>query len=118
MDFKDTQCGAKIFHKDMIDIVFKEKFVSKWLFDVELFMRIKNYFTVARATELICEQPLTKWEHVEGSKLSMKDALQIFYQLLQIHRHYNIKKKDNYKGILEKNKHAYANSTFRTMKRL
>ena len=40
MDFKDTQCGAKIFSKDVIDISFREKFVTQWIFDVEIFKRI------------------------------------------------------------------------------
>ena len=44
MDFKDTQCGAKIFHKDVIGISFDKKFVTKWIFDVEIFRRITLHF--------------------------------------------------------------------------
>ena len=117
MNFKDTQCGAKVFHKDMIELLFEERFVSKWLFDVELFVRMKKHFTVAKAKELICEQPLKRWEHVDGSKISMKDALQIFYQLLQIHRHYNNNNNNN-KIIHEKMKVVYPNRPLRTINRL
>jgi hypothetical protein len=35
MDFKDTQCGAKIMHKEIVEKRFR-KFLTKWLFDVEI----------------------------------------------------------------------------------
>ncbi|MGB3773958.1 MAG: response regulator, partial [Leeuwenhoekiella sp.] len=44
MPFKDTQCGAKIMRKELIPIAFKTPFITKWLFDVEIFMRMKNHF--------------------------------------------------------------------------
>ncbi len=84
MPFKDTQCGAKIFHKDVISLLFKEKFITKWLFDVEIFMRMKKHFKISKAKELICEKPLKRWVHVDGSKLSMKDSIKIIGQLVQI----------------------------------
>jgi CheY-like chemotaxis protein/glycosyltransferase involved in cell wall biosynthesis len=84
MEFKDTQCGAKIFRKDVIDIAFKEKFVTKWIFDVEIFKRIILHFGLKKAKKLICEKPLKRWVHVGGSKLSMKDSLKIVFQLFQI----------------------------------
>jgi DNA-binding response OmpR family regulator len=88
MEFKDTQCGAKIFSKDVIDIAFKEKFVTKWIFDVEIFKRIVLHFGLKKAKEIVCEKPLKRWIHVGGSKLSMKDSLRIFLQLVQIARTY------------------------------
>ncbi|MFT4801870.1 MAG: CheY-like chemotaxis protein [Flavobacteriaceae bacterium] len=84
MEFNDTQCGAKIFHKDVIQIVFKEKFVTKWIFDVEIFKRIILHFGLKKAKEIICEKPLKRWIHVGGSKLSMRDSLKIVFQLGQI----------------------------------
>ena len=84
MDFKDTQCGAKIFHKDVIDIAFKEKFVTQWIFDVEIFKRMGIYFGLKNAKSMLCEQPLKRWIHADGSKLSMKDSVKIIFQLAQI----------------------------------
>lgn len=84
MDFKDTQCGAKIFHKDVINIAFDEKFLTKWLFDVEIFIRIRKHFGLQTAKEILCEQPLKRWIHADGSKLSMKDSIKIMGQLGQI----------------------------------
>lgn len=88
MDFKDTQCGAKIFHKDVIDISFGEKFVTQWIFDVEIFRRITLHFGLEKAKEILCEQPLKRWIHADGSKLSMKDSVKIVGQLAQIAWHY------------------------------
>ena len=84
MDFKDTQCGAKIFHKDIIDIAFDKKFITKWLFDVEIFVRIRKKFGLSKAKQMLCEQPLKRWIHADGSKLSMKDSVKIVGQLAQI----------------------------------
>ncbi|GLR19080.1 response regulator [Portibacter lacus] len=84
MDFKDTQCGAKIFHKDVIDIAFSEKFVTQWIFDVEIFKRMSLHFGLNEAKAMLCEQPLKRWIHADGSKLSMKDSVKIVGQLAQI----------------------------------
>ncbi|MBP1840603.1 response regulator [Formosa algae] len=84
MDFKDTQCGAKIFSKDVINIAFGEKFVTQWIFDVEIFKRMSNHFGLKQAKSMLCEQPLKRWIHADGSKLSMKDSMKIIGQLAQI----------------------------------
>jgi CheY-like chemotaxis protein len=84
MDFKDTQCGAKIFRKDVIDIAFSKKFVTQWIFDVEIFKRMTIHFGLQKAKAMLCEQPLKRWIHADGSKLSMKDSVKIVGQLGQI----------------------------------
>jgi len=60
----------------------KNPFVTKWLFDVEIFMRMRKLFGKELATDSICEQPLKRWIHADGSKLSMSDSFKIFSQLL------------------------------------
>ncbi len=92
MDFKDTQCGAKIFHKDVIEVSFKDKFVTQWIFDVEIFKRITLHYGLEKAKEMLCEQPLKRWIHADGSKLSMKDSVKIVGQLGQIAWTYRSKK--------------------------
>lgn len=84
MDFKDTQCGAKIFKKDVIEISFGQKFITKWIFDVEIFKRITHHFGLDEAKNILCEKPLKRWIHADGSKLSMKDSVKIIGQLGQI----------------------------------
>ena len=88
MPFKDTQCGAKVMDREVASKMFNKKFVTKWLFDVELFMRMKKYFGKTEVKSMICEQPLKRWIHADGSKLSMKDSVKIVGQLAQIAVHY------------------------------
>lgn len=92
MDFKDTQCGAKIFRKDVINIAFSKKFVTQWIFDVEIFKRMTIHFGLKKAKAMLCEQPLKRWIHADGSKLSMKDSIKIVMQLAQIAWVYRNKK--------------------------
>jgi hypothetical protein len=94
MDIKDTQCGAKIFSKDVINVAFKEKFVTQWIFDVEIFKRISKYYGLKEAKTMLCEQPLKRWIHTDGSKLSMKDSVKIAGQLAQIAWVYREKKRE------------------------
>ena len=99
MNFKDTQCGAKIFHKDVIHLAFDKKFITKWLFDVEIFMRMRRHFGLDTAKAMMCEKPLKRWIHADGSKLSMKDSIKIIGQLGQIAWSYRSKKKVSAKSV-------------------
>jgi glycosyltransferase involved in cell wall biosynthesis len=88
MSFNDTQCGAKIMDKDIAKHMFKDKFITRWIFDVEIFMRMRKHYGKEKAISYICEQPLKRWIHADGSKLSMRDSIQIVGQLGQIAIHY------------------------------
>lgn len=95
MSFNDTQCGAKIMDREIVNEVFREKFITKWLFDVEIFMKMRKHYGKEKAISYICEQPLKRWIHADGSKLSMKDSIKIVGQLAQIAYYYNFKVKSN-----------------------
>ena len=84
MPFKDTQCGAKVMNREIAATMFNKKFITKWLFDVEIFMRMRKHYGKKEATNMICEQPLKRWIHADGSKLSMKDSVKIIGQLAKI----------------------------------
>jgi CheY-like chemotaxis protein len=88
MSFNDTQCGAKIMDKDIVKHMFKDKFITRWIFDVEIFIRMRKHYGKKKAISYICEQPLKRWIHADGSKLSMKDSIKIVGQLGQIAIHY------------------------------
>ena len=88
MGFKDTQCGAKIMTKDIAENMFNEKFITRWLFDVEIFLRMKTFYGKDKVQQFICEQPLKRWIHADGSKLSTRDSVRILGQLIQIAFHY------------------------------
>lgn len=84
LPIRDTQCGAKVFVKSIIPVVYENAFVSKWLFDVEIFLRLKQYLGKENTMKHIHEQPLMRWVHVDDSKLGMRDALNIPAKLAQI----------------------------------
>jgi glycosyltransferase involved in cell wall biosynthesis len=88
MNFKDTQCGAKIMTKEVVEQTFDKKFLTRWLFDVEIFMRMRKVYGLETAQRLICEIPLKRWIHADGSKLSFKDSTKIVSQIGQIAFHY------------------------------
>ncbi|WP_103071762.1 response regulator [Aquimarina sediminis] len=97
MSFNDTQCGAKIMDREIANEMFREKFITKWLFDVEIFMKMRKFYGKEKAVSYICEQPLKRWVHADGSKLSMKDSIKIVGQLAQIAYYYNFKIKSKFK---------------------
>jgi hypothetical protein len=73
----DSQCGAKIFRKEVIEKAFGEPFDTKWLFDVEIILRLKG--------EPLLECPLREWINVGGSKiLSVKAISQVLGDLARI----------------------------------
>ena len=61
IDTYDSQCGAKIFKKEIMDAAFSEPFISRWIFDVEIILRLKK--------SRIVEYPVKKWVDVKGSKV-------------------------------------------------
>lgn len=89
----DTQCGAKVFHRDVVSTMFNESFVSKWLFDIELFARIVIEHGYDMAIDKIVEYPLSAWTDVGGSKLKFKDVVKQPYNLFLINNHYKKKLK-------------------------
>lgn len=83
----DTQCGAKIFRvTDRAKRVFRDPFMSKWIFDVEILSRYVAEVGTARADERIYELPLARWTGVAGSKLKPWHALRAIWDLTVIWR--------------------------------
>lgn len=81
----DTQCGAKIFHKD-IGGVFNKPFISPWFFDVEIIKRAQSVIT--HPTQKIYEFPLSYWKDVGGSRLKLSDFLKTPWELIKIYLTY------------------------------
>jgi DNA-binding response OmpR family regulator len=88
MEIQDTQCGAKIMNREVAENLFNTPFLTSWLFDVEIFLRMKKYYGAETVEKLICEQPLRRWVHEDGSKFSFKDSVKILGQLSEIARKY------------------------------
>ncbi len=96
LPIRDTQCGAKVFTKSIIPVVYSDAFISRWLFDVEIFLRLKKYLGKESVMRQIFEQPLMRWVHVEDSKLGLKDALIIPARLAHIWMNYRFTKQGDY----------------------
>ncbi len=87
----DTQCGCKIFSKDLAVQLFSEKFISKWLFDVELFKRMLAIYGKETALEKMIEIPLKKWIDKGDSKVKFSYFFKLWIDLIKINNAYKIK---------------------------
>lgn len=87
----DSQCGAKLFTRDIIGLIFEKPFTTNWLFDVEILARVRNKYGMKETLGIITEIPLKDWKDVGGSKIKLKHFFKVPFQLLQIHKIYNKK---------------------------
>lgn len=83
----DTQCGAKVFSKSVVEFVFEKPFISKWLFDVEIFARVLSDGSSYNEKNMI-EYPLKKWIDKVGSKVKVSYVFKLFIDLWRINRTY------------------------------
>ena len=78
----DTQCGAKLFRRDVLS-VFDEPFISRWIFDLEVYFRLKNLGAQA------VEYPVMAWSEEAGSKLGVcSQCVPVLRDLFKIRRRY------------------------------
>lgn len=82
----DTQCGAKIIDAKISKQLFETPFKTRWLFDVELLLRLKNegYNLQNSVTEI----PLNEWTEMGNSKIKFSEILRFPFQLIKIYFHY------------------------------
>jgi dolichyl-phosphate beta-glucosyltransferase len=77
----DSQCGAKIIRTSVADAAFTEPFISKWIFDLEVMLRLRE--------GRIVECPLSYWQDVRGSKLGVaREFGRVGRDILKIRRRY------------------------------
>jgi dolichyl-phosphate beta-glucosyltransferase len=93
--FQDTQCGAKIFHRNLIPFLFSKPFLTPWLFDVEIFLRLQKKFGKTTLHKGVLEYPLMQWTEIGDSRLKMKHAVKIPFQLARLYYEYHIQSKFN-----------------------
>jgi glycosyltransferase involved in cell wall biosynthesis len=85
----DSQCGAKLFRAEVAALFFGEPFLTRWLFDLEMLVRLRNALGPT-AIEKSREVPLERWDEVSGSKLALGDMINVPLELLKIRSHYNL----------------------------
>jgi glycosyltransferase involved in cell wall biosynthesis len=80
----DTQCGAKLFETNFVKEVFTAPFITKWLFDIEIFVRLKNLYKHEEIISGVLEYPLESWIDEGDSRIKIKDFLRVPIDLLKI----------------------------------
>lgn len=84
----DTQCGSKLFTKEISERLFQGEFISKWLFDVEIFYRMIILFGREIAITKMYEVPLKLWVEKGDSKVKMTYFFKLWYDLFKISCNY------------------------------
>lgn len=79
----DTQCGAKFFSIAAFASVCKDPFKTKWLFDIEIFIRL-----LKTNKKDIIEFPLQQWSDPGHSKLGATDFPRIAKEVYLLFKHY------------------------------
>ena len=90
----DTQCGSKIFSINICKLIFKEKFISNWLIDVEIFARLINIYGLEHTIQISYESPVTIWIERGESKIKSSYFLKAPFELLRIYNYYKSAKKN------------------------
>jgi len=84
----DTQCGCKIFSTEIIPVAFEKPFLSRWLFDVEIFFRLKKFYGISNFIAFSKEVPLNRWVDLGDSRIEPSYGLLVWKDLFKIYRHY------------------------------
>lgn len=79
----DSQCGAKLFRREIVPLTFRDKFITRWLFDLEILARLREARGVD-ALQGVVEVPLGVWIEVGGSKLGVTAMAGVPMELLQL----------------------------------
>ncbi len=83
----DTQCGAKLIRvSEHTEGLFREGFISRWIFDVELLARYLKHDEEAAG---LYELPLKKWTDIGESKVRPTDFVRAAGEMAQIYRRYS-----------------------------
>lgn len=91
----DSQCGLKLIRIDFAKTLFNDPFITKWLFDLELWLRLRNKVGAEAVFSETLEVPLNDWQEKGGSKLHLINFLTVPFDLFRIHFKYNTNKIKN-----------------------
>ncbi len=87
----DTQCGAKLIRQEEISHLFSEMFLAKWLFDVEIIVRMQMKYPAEIVQQCLFEVPVYEWKDISGSKLKLKHMFLSLLEIFRICRKYPIR---------------------------
>lgn len=87
MPVYDTQCGAKLFRNSRtFSRALGKCFSSRWIFDVELFLRLNK---ISNRNYIIHEIPLMQWIDKQGSKVKPSDFFTALFGLAHLYIRYS-----------------------------
>ena len=66
--FQDTQCGAKLFQRKILEKNIKKIVSSQWNFDVALLFCLRN------ESDAVIKSIPTQWSDIRGSKINLRSA--------------------------------------------
>jgi glycosyltransferase involved in cell wall biosynthesis len=77
MRYYDYQCGAKVFNRNVIEVIIPALQENQWAFDVELLYLCKKYCFIIK------EVP-TVWYDQAGSKLALTSGLRMLSSIIRL----------------------------------
>ncbi len=77
LDYRDTQCGAKVFRKEALDAVRADVRATGFEFDVELLWRL-------RQREFAVEEVSIVWQNKDESKVGTSDAVAMLTGMFRV----------------------------------
>jgi len=90
----DTQCGAKLLRvTDHVGQSLDRPFLSRWLFDLELLLRLEHASGALSAGRVL-EHPVAACSDVRSSKVGPGDYLRGVLELARIRRLYRVGRSD------------------------
>ena len=79
LDFRDTQCGFKLYRSDAAKAIFSRQEQDGFSFDVE-------DLVIAKKLGLRAVEVPVRWSNVEGTKVTLAQGMKSFTDLLQIRK--------------------------------
>lgn len=83
INIKDNLCGFKGFKKKVAKDLFENLQSMGWIFDVEIFLKIKK-------TGYSLDELPIKWEYKKGSKITILGPFKMYFQLLKLRLKLNL----------------------------
>lgn len=87
--FQDIHCEARVFVRNIVPIIYGDSFASKWSYDIEIFLRLKNYIGKCQLINKICELPIRNRHTDNSTKRGVFEIVEGPLTLIYISLKYN-----------------------------
>jgi glycosyltransferase involved in cell wall biosynthesis len=84
---RDTQCGCKIFSREIVSIAFDQPFISSWLFDLEILLRLRNVY--GDLNIITAQVEILYLKESKDSKVRWMGNMALLNEIYSIHKTYN-----------------------------